>query len=76
MLFKISYRQPDLDEQVKNKGKIRCSRCGTMQELFRYRKGFGYRCGSVVYSVVQLRDKLIKVESETIDAAPLEEALF
>lgn len=76
MLFKISYRQPDLEEQVKNKGKIRCSRCGTMQELFRYRKGFGYRCGPVVYSVVQLRDELIRVESEAIDSPPAEEALW
>lgn len=76
MLFKISYRQPDLEEQIKNKGSVRCSWCGALHELFRYRRGFGYRCGPVVYSVVQLRDKLIKVESEAIDPPPVEDAPF
>ena len=76
MFFKTSYRVPDTQEHIKTNGKARCGWCGALHPLFRYRKGFGYRCGTVVYSVIQLRDELVKVESVAIDPQPVEDALF
>lgn len=75
MVFKTTYREPDPEETIRNGGQARCT-CGALHELYRYRKGFGYRCGPVVYSVVRLRESLLKVESERIDPPPVEEALW
>lgn len=76
MFFKTSYRPIDADERIKKMGAARCRWCGALHELFRHRKGFGYRCGAVVYSVVELREGFVKVESDAIDPPPVEDALF